>query len=179
MPKLTKIQDYLSQAELQERYRLATEAFERSRWQVIWLLATPKPVKEVAEVTGFSPGWVRELARRYNVLGPQGLDDRRKTLPGVKPLLTKELQAELDQTLQQSPPQGGQWNGPKVAEWIATKIGRKVYRQQGWAYLQKLDYTSQQPRPHHAKADQQAQLEFKKTAGASSQNKGRASPSQI
>jgi transposase len=150
MPKLTKIQDYLSQSELQERYRLATEVVLRSRWQVIWLLATPKPVKEVALLTGFTENWVRELARRYNKLGPLGLEDKRKQLPGVPALLSNSLQQELDSALQQSPPQGGHWNGPKVAAWIAQKIGRKVQRQVGWAYLQKLGYTLQQPRPHHA-----------------------------
>ncbi len=162
MPKLTKIQDYLSQTELKQRYSQAAEVVERNRWQVIWLLATNKPVKEVAALTGFTEGWVRELARRYNKSGPAGLDDRRKQLPGVAPLLTKELQVELDQALQHNPPEGGQWNGPKVAKWIAAKIGRKVHRQVGWAYLQKLDYTLQQPRPHHALGDPQAQAEFKK-----------------
>ncbi len=162
MPKQTKIQEYLSQEELFARYRQAKDLSERGHWHIIWLLATPKTVKEVAAVTGFSPGWVREVARRYNASGPIRMEDKRKTLPGVKPLLTQELQNELDQAIQKSPPQGGQWNGPKVAKWIADKIGRKVCRQVGWAYLQKLDYTLQQPRPHHAKADPAAQIQFNK-----------------
>jgi transposase len=168
MPKLTEIQDYLSQDELKQRYSQAAEVVERIRWQIIWLLATKKPVKEVAVLTGFTQGWVRELARRYNKEGPAGLDDRRKQLPGVPPLLTKELQAELDQALQQSPPEGGQWNGPLVAKWIAAKIGRKVQRQVGWAYLQKLDYTLQQPRPHHALGNPKLKPSLKKTRRASS-----------
>ena len=81
---------------------------------------------------------------------------------GVPPLLTKQLQIELDQAVPHSPPEGGQWNGPLVAKWIAQRIGRKVHRQVGWAYLQKLDYTLQLPRPHHAQGDAQAQAEFKK-----------------
>lgn len=162
MPKLTTIKDYLSPEELHQRYRQSSTALESNHWQIIWLLSRGYSVKEVAAQTGFSPNWIRELARRYNEAGPQGLTDRRQTLPGVKPLLAHNLQQDLDQAIQQPHPDGGQWNGPKVAEWIAQKTGRSVRRQVGWSYLQKLDYALVQPRPHHALADAQAQAEFKK-----------------
>jgi hypothetical protein len=52
---------------------------------------------------------------------------------------------------------------PKVADWIAKKIGReKVWSQRGWDYLKKCRYSSQRPRPRHVKADPEAQEEFKK-----------------
>lgn len=164
MGNYTKITEHLSLADLQARYNQSTDVVEAAHWQIIWLLASAKRVSEVAELTGKSPGWIRELARRYNQLGPAGLADRRKSLPGVKPLLTQTLQQELDQALQQSPPDGGQWSGPKVAAWISQKIGRKIGRQVGLSYLYKLNYSLQQPRPHHASADKQAQAEFKKNS---------------
>ncbi len=163
MPKITTIKDYMSQEELQKRYRQADNAVERSHWQIIWLLST-KRVSEVAEITGYTANWIRELARRYNAQGPAGLDDRRKSIAGAKPLLDKTLQAELDLVLQQPPVDGGLWNGPKVAEWIASKIGRKVHRQRGWDALGRLNYTLQQPRPHNAKADAEAGEQFKKNS---------------
>ena len=163
MPKQTKIKDYLSQAELLERYHQATQAGERTRWQIIYLLSTDKTVKEVVEITHYSAGWVRNLVRRYNAEGPTGLNDRRRENVGVKPLLDQTLQAELALVLQSPPPDLGLWDGPKVAAWIAAKTGRvKVHRQRGWDYLTRLGYTLQQPRPHHAKADKEAGEQFKK-----------------
>ena len=164
MPKITTIKEYLNEEELLNRYRQAENPAERSHWQIIWLLATKERVNQVAQVTGYTPGWIRELARRYNKLGPEGLVDRRQSIPGAKPLLDKSLQAELDQVLQQPPPDGGLWSGPKVAEWIATKLGRKVHRQRGWEWLERMDYTLQQPRPHHASSSAEAVEEFKKNS---------------
>ena len=157
MPKQTKIKDYLSQAELLERYRQATEAGERTRWQIIYLLTTDKTVKEVVEITHYSAGWVRNLVRRYNAEEPTGLNDRRRDNVGSKPLLDETLQAELEILLPSPPPDLGLWDGPRVARWIAAKTGRvKAHRQRGWDYLTRLGYTLQQPRPHHAKADKEA-----------------------
>lgn len=162
MPKLTTIEAHLSLAELEQGYRNCQDLTEKTHWQVVWLLATSKRVAEVAAITTFSSGWVREIARRYNQKGPSAIADRRRDLPGVKPLLDQTLQAELDQLLQQPPAEGGQWTGPRVAEWIAQRLGHKIHRQQGWAYLKRLDYTAQIPRPTHKRADKAAQIEFKK-----------------
>ena len=164
MPKQTTIQPHLELKELETSYRKAADPTERGQWQIIWLLAQNRKVTEVCEVTGYSPGWIRELARRYNRIGPSGLGDKRHQAKGKAPLLSPQLQAELVQAVQQPHPDGGLWNGPKVTAWITQKTGLKVRRQRGWEYLSKLGFTLQQPRPHHAKADQVAQAEFKKTA---------------
>lgn len=163
MPKQIKLKEYLSEAELELRYRGSDNPAERSHFQIMWLVSCQKTVKEVETVTGYSGGWIRELIRRYNQAGPEGLADRRKTIAGAPSLLTKELQNELEERLQQPPPDGGQWSGRKVADWIATKLETKVHRQRGWDYLVRLNYSLQQPRPHHAKADPVAQTAFKKT----------------
>lgn len=162
MPKITTIKDYLSQEELLARYRQADNPAERSHWHIIWLLASKQRVTQVAQVTGYSQGWIRELARRYNAQGPQGLLDHRQTIAGAKPLVDQTLQAELELILQQPPADGGLWNGPKVAQWLTTKLGHKVHRQRGWEWLARLDYTLQQPRPHHASADPVLADQFKK-----------------
>ena len=162
MPKITTIKDYLSQEELHERYRQADKVAERTHWHIIWLLSSGKRVKEVSQITDYTECWIRELVRRYNQTGPSGLDDRRRHITGATPLLSPNLQSELDLLLQQPPPDGGFWNGPKVAEWLGTKLGRKVHRQRGWDALGRLNYTLQQPRPHNAKADVEVGEQFKK-----------------
>ena len=162
MPKILTIKDLLSPAELELRYRHSQDPVERSHWHILWLLASGQRVPQVAQTTAYSARWIRQLIHRYNKLGPEAMLNQRSTLPGATPLLSSELQAELNQALQLPPPDKGHWNGRKVADWICAKIGRKVGRQRGWDYLKRLDYSLQQPRPHNARAEVEAGIEWKK-----------------
>jgi transposase len=81
-------------------------------------------------------------------------------------LLDEEGQARLRQALlEEAPPGGGMWCGPKVARWIERETGiDKVHNQRGWEYLRKVGYSPQVPRPSNAKgADSQEQEAFKKS----------------
>ena len=72
----------------------------------MWLLSEGKRTEEVSEVTGYGPGWVRRIARRYNERGVEGLGDRRHLNPGARQraLLDEEGQAELREALEGPPP---------------------------------------------------------------------------
>jgi hypothetical protein len=62
---------YLSDYELQERYRLAHDPVARSRWHFLWLLARGLTATAIARVTGYSAYWIGQIARRYNAAGPR------------------------------------------------------------------------------------------------------------
>ena len=48
---------------------------------------------------------------------------------------------------------GGQWSGPKVARWIAARLGlAHVHAPRGWEALKKLRWSIQAPRPRNPKA---------------------------
>jgi transposase len=120
----------------------------------------------VAEVTGYSTKWVREILRRYQERGVEGLGDRRHHNPGAaeRALLDAAQREELREALKRPPPDGGLWSGPKVALWMAQKTARRRVRaQRGWDYLKKLGHTPQVPRPSHAEADPEEQEDFKKS----------------
>jgi len=125
-----------------------------------------KTTSQVMEVTGYSRGWIQQLARRYNRYGPEALGDRRHQNPGAKEraLLTAEQQEELKEALLKPPPDGGMWNSPKVGEWIERRTGRVVSqkKQRGWEYLKRLKQSPKVPRPHHQKANSSEQEAFKK-----------------
>lgn len=178
MTKPTSIQPHLHLGELENSYRKASDLVERNQWQIIWLLAQGRKVAQVVEITGYTPGWIRELARRYNRFGPTALGDKRHNALGRAPLLNGPLQAQLAEAVQHPHSDGGLWSGPKVTAWIEQKTGRKLRRQRGWQYLIKLGFTLQQPRPHHAKADEVAQEQFKKTIPATKEAAKSASQRQ-
>src|SRR5689334_6016291 len=149
---MAAVAGHLSAAELGRRYRAARGRVERGHLQVVWLLVQGRSRGEVARVMGLSGLWVAEIVRRYNEAGPDGLGDRRRGNGGARPLLGAEDEAALRAALTAPPDDGGLWTGPKVAAWMATRLGRKIWPQRGWDYLKKLGYSAQRPRPRHAKA---------------------------
>lgn len=75
MPKSLTLESHLSIEELKQRYRNSCDLVERSHYQIIWLLASGKTVKEVSEITSYSTKWIYHLANRYNQLGEMGCSD--------------------------------------------------------------------------------------------------------
>jgi transposase len=166
---------------LELRCRQASDAVERSHWQIVWLAAKGLSRRAVAEVTGYSERWIRAVIGRYNAHGPEGLGDGRHGNPGAKPLLDEVQRRELLAALAEPPLDGGLWNSRKVAAWIAaTTEHKEVHAQRGWEYLRRLGFTLKRPRPRHAKASAEDQAAFKKEAGrAACRAPGRARPGRL
>jgi transposase len=153
---------------LESLYRKAADPVLRTHLLMVWRMSVGDSIREVAEMVGYSEKWVREIARRYDSEGIEGLGDRRHGNPGAKEraLLDEEDQARLRQALlEEAPPGGGMWSGPKVARWIEQKIGiEKVHAQRGWEYLRKVGHSPQVPRPSNAQgADSEEREAFKKS----------------
>jgi transposase len=121
----------------------------------------------VAEMSGYSTKWVKEILRRYEEGGVEGLGDRRHHNPGGadRALLDAGQREELREALKHPAPDGGLWSGPKVALWISQKSGgRRVGAQRGWEYLKKIGHSPQLPRPSHAEEPEPKEQEaFKKS----------------
>lgn len=161
MARRIHLESHLTTDELERRYRRAHDPVERSRWQMLWLLAQGQTATHIATMTGYSAYWIGQIARRYNQLGPVGVEDRRHHAPGRARLLSAAQQAELQQALSGPPPHGEYWTGRTVAEWMAERLGRPVWADVGRAYLYRLDQRRYRPRPRHVQADPAAQEAFK------------------
>ncbi|HKP77090.1 MAG TPA: winged helix-turn-helix domain-containing protein [Longimicrobiaceae bacterium] len=160
MPTRIQVKPGLSTEELQQRYRKSAHPSEKTHWQVLWLVAEGKPAAEVAEATGYTINWVRELVGRYNRGGPEAVLDGRRHHSGRRPLLSAEQEKALAKALEGDAPQGGLWSGPEVARWMGEQLRRPVAPQRGWEYLRKAGQTPQVPRPRHGGADPEAQEAF-------------------
>jgi len=120
---MATIVGHLRIEELEDRYRSASDITERRHYQAIWLLARGRTFVEVADVLGFVPRWVEELAQRYNAQGPAALGDQRRKNGRAATVLTAELLAALAERLKAPSDDGGLWNGPKVARWMSQYLG--------------------------------------------------------
>ena len=159
----------LESTRLEGLYRKATDPVLRTHLLMLWRMSIGDSMREVAETVGYSEKWVREIKRRYDSEGVEGLGDRRHTNPGAKEraLLDEEGQARLRRAIvEEAPPGGGMWNGPKVALWIEEERGlEKVHVQRGFEYLRKVGMSPQVPRPSNAQgADSQEKEAFKKSS---------------
>jgi transposase len=166
--------------ELEARFRAAKDVVERSHCQVVWLLAKGHSTAEVAEIVALSPRWVRKLARRYEAEGVAALGDRRRRNAGAKPLLSADDLEALRERLKTPPDDGGVWSGPKLARWIAARLGlAHVHPPRGWEALQKLGWSLQAPRPRNPQAaGPDARAAFKKSSARRSPKNGRSTTSR-
>lgn len=162
MGKRLSIAEHLTAEEIEQHYRSSTDGVERSQWQMLWLLARGKKSEDVAEVTGYTVPWVREIAKRFNKGGAEAIGDGRHQNRGAQPLLNDWQQAQLMQALEGEAPGGGKWSGPKVAVWMSELLDRRVRPQRGWEYLKGLEYGLKVPRPAHIKGDEVEQQKWKK-----------------
>jgi transposase len=144
----------LTHEEIDQRYRSCSDAAEKTRWHVLWLVTRPdQPLSATAaaQLVGFTPAWGRAILKRYNARGPEGLTDRRRD-NGARFKLTPPQQAELFAALQKPPPDHGLWSGPKVAAFVQDRFGIAIVKQTGWQWLKELGFRLVVPRPRHPKA---------------------------
>lgn len=152
--KRLPVVEHLSPDEIGRRYRGCTDAAEKSRWHVLWLVARsdqPLSATAAAKLVGFTPAWGRAILKRYNAHGPDALRDGRRD-NGADPLLSPEQRAELFAALRAEPPDGGLWSGPKVAAFVKDRFGVEVWPQTGWQWLTDLGFRLVVPRPRHPRA---------------------------
>jgi transposase len=157
---------------LESLYRKATDPVLRTHLLMVWRIPLGDSLSEVARMVGYSKKRTKEIARRYESEGVEGLGDRRHGNPGAREraLLDEEGQAELRAALLAGPPPGGGMrSGPKVARWIEARTGvEKVHVQRGWECLRKVRMSPQVPRPSNAQGAGASEREaFKKVSGRS------------
>lgn len=150
-------------AELKAHYQNATNAVERRRAHVIWLLASGKPRSEVIDLTAYSLPSVLEAIHRYHQDGLEGLRDQRESNSGAPTLLEDAELLLLAQTIRYDYEQGIVWRGADVQAWVENTLGKQVRYQRAYEFLDAIGFSLQVPRPRHTKSSDAARADFKKT----------------
>jgi transposase len=149
---------HLSVAELRQRYRTCADGRLKTRWQALWLLArtdVPRTPAQVAEVLGYSDVWVRQLLKRWNTHGPEGLEDGRRH-NGRPPALSTEPQDALAEALSGPAPDEGLWTSAKLATFVKDRWAMTITTPTAWRWMRQADFTRQMPRPRHPRAAEPA-----------------------
>lgn len=163
MARILKVLPHLSDEQLRLRAEDAADPDERMRWIAILQKKAGRSPELIADFCNRKPDWVRRVVRKYNAEGPDAIPDHRVS-NGVAPLLDAEGLKELEHALlNESPPGGGDWNGPKVARWMSNRLHRPVHPRTGWAYLAKrLGWSIKVPAQEHPESNQREAEAFKK-----------------
>ncbi|GFE69714.1 helix-turn-helix domain-containing protein [Chroococcus sp. FPU101] len=145
MGRKAHLENHLSSEQLKERYRQTLDKVEPRRWHLLWLVSEKWKIKEAAAV-GYNYDYALEVVKAYNEQGEEAIRNKPRVSQkkSLKALLNEAQLEELKESLKHPPVDKGIWIGPKVAHWIAEKIGReKVWPQRGWDYRSKVSLLSQ------------------------------------
>jgi transposase len=164
MPKRIVLAEHLSKEELERKYRQARSGIESRQFQVLWLLAQGHLTENVSQITGYGRNWIYQLVRKYNQQGVESVGDGRRFNQGSNQILDDVEQAHLWQVLQGAAPDGGLWNGKKVADWLSELKGEPIDRQRGWEILRQMTFRLRVPRPAHSGTSPAEQEAWKKNS---------------
>lgn len=139
--KPLELYNHLPLSQITKRYRNCKNPRAQLRWHVVWLLSQPHQpsTAEVAQWTGYSTVWIRQIIHRYNLEGAAGLEGDLEPNLGGKPLvLNLEQQDLLFLALQHPAPDGKLWTGAKVARWCLEQTGYQPHAATGWSYIRRI-----------------------------------------
>jgi hypothetical protein len=82
---------------------------------------------------------IRQIVNAYQKDGISSIKPNARCVPPVREsLMSPDQESLFTARIEEPPPDGGKWTGPKAADLIAELSGKSnVGRQRGWEYLRK------------------------------------------
>lgn len=137
----------------------------RDRYRCVLLAIDGHEAVDIAEKVGCSRRSAQDWCYRYRDRGLVGLPPTKQ--PGHPTRLPREREAELLARIDAGPtPQDGvcEFRGRDIQRILEDEFGVKYALNGVYCLLQRLNYTSLQPRPRHEQGDPQQQALFKERA---------------
>ncbi len=131
----------------------------------ILLVCSGLSCAEVAELFGHGRRTIQYWVRRFEESGFAGLEESPR--PGRPSLIDEDIRRELDIDLRRSPRDHGYsqnlWDGKLLSHHLSQCYGIQLGERQCRRLFRQLGFRRRKPRPVIAKADEEAQREYKKT----------------
>lgn len=151
---------------IQDEIRRSDEARYDHRLHGILLVAQGMSCNKVAEVLGDSPRTVANWVWRFESKGLAGLAEGERT--GRPCCLSKTQTNAVDRALRKRPTDFGidanLWDGKTLSVFIRNKWGIELGVRQCQRFFRKLGFRFRKPRPLIARADPEAQKQYKKNS---------------
>lgn len=149
--------------ELWDLYRREKDGLMKERFHAIALMHELKSAPKVAKVIGRVRNTVWEWVKAFNDGGIEGL--RYKKPPGAKSRLTEEEEEQLKADILAGPRALGynfsNWDGKSLSHHIMNRFFKKLGPRAVQKMLKRMGFTRQKPDVAYAKADPEAQVQFK------------------
>lgn len=149
---------------LQDEIRRSYEARYDHRLHAILMVAQDISCRQVAQLLGDSPRTVAYWVKRFEAEGLSGLADADR--PGRPSKLNEEQIQSIERALRSHPSEyglaGNLWDGKLLSHFIDQQLGTQLGVRQCQRLFRRLGFRFRKPRPLIAKADPQAQQDFKK-----------------
>jgi hypothetical protein len=163
----TKIKPYLSNEELEKKFKNSKEEKYKDRWHLLWLVQTKKlPATKASEYLGYGKSYGCYWIKEYNNKGPSVITEKKITNPNLgDPKVTKEMKKELFKAFIEPVPEiigGGLWSGPKVSHYVQKVYNVSINRVTGWLLLKSSGMSVQSVRPKHRSTSKEIKDRFKK-----------------
>jgi len=167
-PKQIPEQDRMA---LKEMLKSARTKADFQRVQCLWLRAElGLNSTHVAAAVGFTKGTVRVIQARYFAEGKASLIGEGRGGRWHQYLTTEE-EEELLKGFFEKAREGGVLVVSEIKYAYEKKVGRRVNKSTVYRMLERHGWRKIAPRPHHPKADPEAQEAFKKNSLSSSRKK--------
>ena len=131
----------------------------------ILLVCSGLSCAEVAELFGHGRRTIQYWVRRFEESGFAGLGETPR--PGRPSLVDKDVRRGVGVDLRLSPREFGYsqnlWDGKLLSHHLSKQYGVQLGARQCRRFFHQLGFRRRKPRPVIAKADQEAQLRYKKT----------------
>ncbi|MHA1682559.1 MAG: helix-turn-helix domain-containing protein [Promethearchaeota archaeon] len=149
--------------EMWDLYRKERDGLMKERYHAIALMHELKSAPKVAKVIGRVRNTVWEWVNKFNKDGLEGL--RYKKPPGATSRLTEEEREHLKADILAGPRALGydfsNWSGKNLSLHIKKQFSKEMGSRAVQKMLKKMGFTRQKPDIAYAKANPEAQVQFK------------------
>lgn len=163
MSRVSRALPHLSAESVKQKFRSAKNFWQQQKWLVIYnTLVDPREAKEIAKHTGVSTSTVHQVISEYNRYGQRAIETPARG--GCRSsYLSLAAEGEFLVPFIAQAKQGKISTRATIQAAFEQQVGECVAPSTVYRLLERHHWHKLVPRPHHPKADLEAQAAFKQT----------------